>query len=333
VPPVLCYVDTPLAQWTNADVEVLEVGLLAALVLALHDRLASEDLLGDLLREARVRRQCLPDLDRRAASAPRRSDIVVCLTTTPTRAPRLEPTLRSLLDQSLPPARVRLHLPHWSLREDREYQVPAFVRGLSMVELVRCDDEGPATKLLPALRAFAGQPEQRVLVVDDDRIYQRHLVGTFDAASAAHPTAAVAARGWVVPDDLLDRPTTLLSALLQRPPTPIACTRVREPRQVDVMQGLAGYLVRPSFFDLAALTDYRDAPPEARRVDDVWISGHCRVPRLVVPMGRTNFDSLWDARFYGRTAISRAHRGDGRLEARANTIVLRHLASRWRSVG
>jgi hypothetical protein len=314
-------------------VEVLAVGLLAALMVALHDRLASEDLLGDAWRDVRLRRQRLPDLDRRAACSPRRADIVVCLTTTPTRAARLEPTLRSLLDQSVAPARVRLHLPRWSLREDRAYEIPDFLQGLSMVELVRCEDEGPATKLLPALRDFAGRPEQRILVVDDDRIYQRHLVEDFDAASALHPTAAIAGRGWVVPGDLLDRPTTLLSSLLQRPPAPIACTRVRGPRAVDVMQGMSGYLVRPRYFDLAALTDYRDAPPEARRVDDVWISGHCRVPRAVVPMRHTNFDSLWDARFYGRTAISRANRGGGRLEARANTIVLRHLASRWRHAG
>ena len=84
----------------------LAVLALAALGLWLHHLFEGEWLPADLWRERRLARLSLAGLDRRWAAAPDRSDIVVTLTTTPSRIGLLAPTLKSLLDQSRPPARI-----------------------------------------------------------------------------------------------------------------------------------------------------------------------------------------------------------------------------------
>jgi hypothetical protein len=88
--------------------------------------------------------------------------------------------------------------------------------------------------------------------------------------------------------------------------------------------------VRPSFFDIGAVVDYRPAPAAAFFVDDVWISAHCRVPKAVIEGRRTNFESRRDARFYKRSSVALVNRGDGTPESRNNTIMLKFFADRWR---
>jgi hypothetical protein len=227
------------------------------------------------------------------------------------------------------PAAIRLYVPATSRREGCPYVVPAWLEALHSLTVVRCDvDYGPATKLIPAL--FDVGPDERILVVDDDRIYQPHLVAQFLAWSEAQADAALAASGWNAPADLTDRPSTLVATLLGRAPAPLKCTRVSARTPIDVMQGLSGYLVRPAFFDLAAIRDYEGAPEAAFFVDDVWISAHCRVPKMILPGRRTNFPSLRDARFFKRSSVALVNRGGGNVERRNNTIMLRYFSSRWR---
>jgi hypothetical protein len=166
--------------------------------------------------------------------------------------------------------------------------------------------------------------------VDDDRVYQPHLVSQMTAAAERYPDAAVAGSGWNAPHDLIDRPTTIIGGLSGDPQVPVKATRVRGAREVDIVQGLAGYVVRPRFFDLAAVADYSRAPDAAFFVDDVWISAHCRAPKLVVHGRRTNFPSRFDRRFYKRSSVALVNRGDGTPEGRNNTIMLKFFADRWR---
>lgn len=292
-----------------------------------YDHLSGRNLLLDALDRFRLATRSLEEGDNHWASNIRRSDIVVCLTTTPARIGWLEGTLKTLLLQSCSPARIRLHLPAWSKREERAYEIPAFLEKLRAVQVVRCHEWGPATKLIPALAEFP--PQQRLLVVDDDMLYPADLVANFHAWSEANPHLAIASSGWIVPADLTDRPTTLWGNLRQAPPVPLKSTRIREPRRVDVFQGYSGYLVRPSFFDHAEVTDYTHAPPEAFWVDDVWLSGHCKVRRVVFPARRYCFEQVrLEARFK-HTGLGRINRGDGTPEMRNNTIVIRALRDRW----
>jgi hypothetical protein len=210
---------------------------------------------------------------------------------------------------------------------ERRWQASASTSAPS-VTIVRCADYGPATKLIPTL--LDSTPDARLLVVDDDRVYHPHFVEQMTALADAHPDVAIAGSGWDAPADLVDRPTTLVATLLGRAPAPIKCTRVRGEREVDIVQGLSGYVVKPRFFDGTAIVDYTQAPQAAFFVDDVWISAHCRARKMVIRGRRTNFPSVFDAGFYTRSGVSRVNRGTGTPESRNNTIILRHFRDRWR---
>jgi hypothetical protein len=278
-----------------------------------------------------LRRCDLGALDRACAGNPRRSDIIVTLTTLPSRIDRIDLTLKSLMRQTVSPQTIRVNVPRSSRREGTAYRIPEWLRERQSVRLERCDDLGPATKLIPTLLDAA--PGQRLLVVDDDRVYHPYFIEQMMALAGAHPDVAIAASGWDAPADLIDRPTTLMATLRGRPPAPIKCTRVRACREVDVMQGLAGYLVEPQFLDRAAVGDYTKAPAAAFFVDDVWISAHCLVPKVVCRGRRTNFPSIFDARFFKRSSVALVNRGTGTHASRNNTIMLRYFARRWRSRG
>jgi hypothetical protein len=307
----------------------LAAAAVAVAALAVYERFAGEHPLLDAWYEMRLRRLSFAELDRRHRDRQRRTDVIVTLTTLPSRIDRIGPTIKSLLNQTVSPGAIRIHVPAASRREGLPYVVPAWLAALQSVRIVRCNvDYGPATKLIPALSDIAD--DQRLLVVDDDRIYQPHLVEQFLTWSEARPDAAIAASGWDAPADLTDRPSTLVATLGGRPPAPIKCTRVRGTRDVDVMQGLSGYLVRPRFVDLAAIRDYAGAPDAAFFVDDVWISAHCRVPKVILAGRRTSFPSLVDARFFKRSSVALVNRGGGDAERRNNTIMLRYFAQRWR---
>jgi hypothetical protein len=309
-------------------VAVVALVVVFAAGLLLFERFAGEQPLADLAYDLWLRRQDLHALDRACADNPRRSDVVVTLTTLPSRIDRIEPTLKSLLRQTVRPAAIRLNVPRTSRRERTEYHVPDRFKALRVIAIAAVDDYGPATKLIPAL--LESPPGQRLLVVDDDRIYQPYLLEQLAAESDRHPETAFASSGWDAPEDLTDRPTTLMATLRGRAPAPIKCTRVRGVRQVDIMQGLGGYLVKPAFFDLAAVVDYAAAPGAAFFVDDVWISAHCRARKAVAAGRRTNFPSLLDARFFKRSSVALINRGTGGPASRNNTIMLRYFADRWR---
>jgi hypothetical protein len=148
--------------------------VLAVVAYALACYFTGENLLATWWDEWRLARRSLEELDAACAANPCDSGLVVTLTTIPSRIDSLEPTLKSLLRQTVRPHEIRLCLPEWSEREQCTYLVPAWLRALKSVTLVPCADEGPATKFLATLTATS--PDQPVLVVDDDRIYHPRLL-------------------------------------------------------------------------------------------------------------------------------------------------------------
>ena len=233
--------------------------------------------------------------------------------------------------QTRAPREIRINLPATSIREKRDYVIPQWLEELRSIKLVRCEDWGPATKLLPALSAY--EADQAILVVDDDRIYAPNTVEVLEAAAREEPNAALGLGGWIAPADLTDRPTTLISNVFQMPPAPLRTARLRTRTPVDILQGFAGYVVRPRFFDLGAVTDYSRAPAAAFFVDDVWISAHCRAAKYVVPSRATNFLRKRRAYLYKKTSLGWINRGGGDNAARNNTLMLKYLASVWRVGG
>ena len=78
----------------------------------------------DLWYEYHLAGQSLSDLDVRSAGQADRCDVVISLTSIPSRLAMIEPTLKSLLCQTLAAREIRLYLPGFSHREQLAYSVP-----------------------------------------------------------------------------------------------------------------------------------------------------------------------------------------------------------------
>jgi hypothetical protein len=178
------------------------------------------------------------------------------------------------------------------------------------VELLPCDDEGPATKLLPALRA---EPDSLLVVADDDMIYPVDFLETLLCAHRDRPAAAIGWRGWRMPPEADPHALDVVRAI-----------DVKRTTAVDVLHGTWGYLLPPGALD-EAVHRFEGWPDAARWVDDVWISGHLArrgVARWVAPAAGLPIDCA---------SAAVAALSDGPNRAGENDrIVLRAFAPWWR---
>ncbi|MEQ9231302.1 MAG: glycosyltransferase family A protein [Cyclobacteriaceae bacterium] len=303
------------------------IGASLLIGLKVYNFLVGRHFLLDLFEEFRLSRLSLQECDLFCTRNEVKSDIIVSLTTIPSRLPYIQTTLKSLLVQTRRPQLIRLHLPNYSDRERVEYNIPDYLKSLKCLEIIRCEDYGPATKLIPAVEDLA--PEQKVLVVDDDMIYPRKMLDHFFEKSTKHQEVAIASSGWLVPDDLVCHFVTLRMNIFQIPPMPFKLTRIKEATPIDILQGYSGYLVKPKFFRLGELKDYEGAPEAARYVDDVWISAHCLVPKVVFPGKRFCFHPRRLKSKFVSTSLAQFNRGGGVAEKRNNTTMIRYFKDRW----
>jgi hypothetical protein len=104
----------------------------------------------------------------RRANRPR---IVVSLTTIPSRLGNLDKILDSLIDgQTVKPDVVYLNVPHVFGRTGEVYDLSKLEYSNPRLKVLRCEDYGPVTKILPALEAEHGNERTVILYTDDDAI-------------------------------------------------------------------------------------------------------------------------------------------------------------------
>jgi hypothetical protein len=224
----------------------------------------------------RAQRRFIGDLLRTNPLSTQRK-VIASLSTLPDRIDNLEPTILSLLDQTRPPDEIVLWVPHFSKRQQRNYEIPKYLESLRKVRIARCENDwGPATKFIPIVQQelAEGRDQTLILVVDDDRIYPHDLVETYLFYHEKLPDAALCFRGAPMPQGLKwTKPKLRLAS------------KIREPERVAVIMGCGSYLIQPRFFD-ARLWDYSKAPAAAFYMDDIWISGWLDrggVEKYVVP--------------------------------------------------
>ena len=311
---------------------VLLIAVLAAIAIVVHDYFSGRCLVLDVIDEIRLACADIAELDRLCRANPDRSDAVVCLTTLPSRLPLIDDTIKSLLRQTRAPAEIRLYLPRFSKREEAPYSVPPHLRGLkSLVLIENEDDHGPATKFWSAIRT--AQPDQKLVILDDDRIYAAGMLARLDDAANADPAAAFCLGGWTVPADLVDRPTTMMMNIRAIPPAQLRAVRLKHRVRIDILMGCHGYLIRPRQLDLKRLFDLSRAPAAAFFADDIWISAWCRAPKYALPVRRTNFQPHRHIRRYDRSSLGWVNR-TGRPETWANTKVLKWFGrDQWLAAG
>lgn len=207
------------------------------------------------------------------------SKVVVSLTTIPPRMSDLDECLRSLLAQSARIDEINLYVPREYRRFPGAYTLPKVPQGVN-VKVIE-EDLGPATKVLPAVRDYAGT-DTLILFCDDDRAFPTQWAQRLIDSAQLRPHCAVSAAGhqvvrmsdfdWstqnspvatFVRKDALYRLKRALSLGLWKP------QRIQSSGHVDTLCGWAGCAIRPEFF----VEEDFEIPDVLWTVDDVWLSG------------------------------------------------------------
>lgn len=196
--------------------------------------------------------------------------VVVSLTTTPNRLHKVMDSVRSLTKQTLTPDQIYVHVPEGPMKRhpERSYDdtdIPAALIGLEpLVKVNRCVDDGPATKLLGALR-LESNASTLIITLDDDFEYPPELVASLAWEAVVKPDDALGICGW-----------GMLPMWHEVGVVPAYVPYFMRPhgRYVDILQACCGNAYRRGFFkDVEALADI---PPVCVTVDDVWIAGYLR---------------------------------------------------------
>ena len=104
--------------------------------------------------------------------------VYVTMTTLPERLVSLHfrSAIKSIFSQSVPPKRVVLNIPHIYRRTGEIYVIPSWIKTHRHIIVNRCNDVGPATKILGGLAII---PQNALVVVcDDDIVYRKTMIET-----------------------------------------------------------------------------------------------------------------------------------------------------------
>ena len=193
--------------------------------------------------------------------------LFVSLTTIPSRIPLIRPTLISLATQTITgePYKIYLNIP-WTYKtrkfRDNENFLEEHIKALEFwkeenrfpITINRVKDYGPATKLLGMWDII--KEEDKVVIVDDDRVYDEYLLQRLVGFSRRFPDYIITESGWTI--------TGVADGV-----------EYKKQGFVDVLGGCCGALVKKRFFH----QDVVDIPDTfCFFVDDFWFSGHAKVP-------------------------------------------------------
>lgn len=101
----------------------------------------------------------------------------VSMTTTPMRISNIQPVIDSILNQTVPPYKIYMHIPHVFKREEMPYEIPDFILNNDKIVVNRCEDMGPITKILPIVDVLE-DPDTLFVSVDDDIVYHSTMIET-----------------------------------------------------------------------------------------------------------------------------------------------------------
>ncbi|AZL58605.1 glycosyltransferase family 2 protein [Tabrizicola piscis] len=226
---------------------------------------------------------------------------VITLSTIPPRFSDIAPTLASLVRQQSRPEALELYIPK-AYRRFPEWggALPEVPEGVKILRVEQ--DLGPATKILPAARAYRGQ-DVELIFCDDDHYYAPDWSQRLLKVRKAHANAAVCVsattvarmgRDWksdatpravVAPhrqEQLGFHLNRLVDTVLKRN---VGATKFEarfrkldKSGYADIAEGNAGVVIRPEFLDDKVF----DIPAVLWAVDDVWLSGHLARRKIAI---------------------------------------------------
>lgn len=215
------------------------------------------------------------------------------LTTIPRRLGQLQSTLRTILDKQYHPVDlVQINLPHVFMRTGATYghiDRYSFLKN-DRIRIVRCEDFGPATKLLPTLETET-DPATLIVVVDDDTAYPRNFIMSMLYLHKQVPHLPIVGH----PGDVLL--TNNLSSFARPPPSIIKALKDGEccSFMFEAYGGI-GYprgLFNDPRIDFSHYMNISLANPYCRRSDDVVFSNYFALLNISGISMAQHMSKLW----------------------------------------
>lgn len=133
-----------------------------------------------------------------------KTNVILSMTSIPSRLERLVPIIRNLIcSQSYPFNCLLLYLPSYCVRQKKKYVIPPELTQLQneRFQIRPCDvDNGPATKIIPAMDDHRCCPRPSVLIsVDDDVFLESHAIEELVLAHKRYPHSILGFSGVIAP--------------------------------------------------------------------------------------------------------------------------------------
>ena len=120
--------------------------------------------------------------------------IVVCLTTSPKRLPKIEVVLNNMLKQTLVPDAIYVFIPKVFKRTGETYDQVIIDKYYKLSPLVKCtiieEDLGPITKILPVIN-YEKDPQTIAVSIDDDILYDNDMLYHYYCKSLIYNDAII----------------------------------------------------------------------------------------------------------------------------------------------
>ena len=212
-----------------------------------------------------------------------KKSIYISLTTIPNRIKNIDITLNSLLNQSYLPDKLIINIPHKYDRYDEDIIIPEFLYKEKRFCVNRCEDFGPATKILGLISDnLEIKMDDIIIVCDDDREYDINFIKNLVEGLKNNPNCCVTNAGWEIEQLSLFRYTKT------KFPRGIEYKRSG---YIDVLGGCCGFALYYKFIygNKELLQIYKKSL--LFYVDDIWISGHLTVKGINIWILDTGIDS------------------------------------------
>ena len=114
--------------------------------------------------------------------------IYISISTIPSRIKSIDKTINSLLNQTLKPDKIFVNIPSKYKRFKNNVEEKDIPNFSNEVEITRCEDFGPGTKLLGSLKKI--DKNSLLILADDDHIYENFMVEKFHYHYSLSPSNA-----------------------------------------------------------------------------------------------------------------------------------------------
>lgn len=181
----------------------------------------------------------------------------------------LSKVIDSLNNQLLKPTKIFVNIPMTYRRfPDADLTIPDLTRYPNVV-INRCvHDYGAATKFLPLLLLPEIEPHDKIIIVDDDHMYDPTLAVKLLELSDRYPNCATCMFGVTNALYFKDRSWNTVMNTQNKEPSGF---RGYDEGYIDVFEGFAGVCLQKRFFT----PDVFFFPiPDIYAHDDIWLSAH-----------------------------------------------------------